>query len=110
MQEINPIRLLRLLRLQPLTPCEHESRKPQPNLHSPTPLIFFSDGEKIHYTLFRTITRNTAYDCIMTMRTSQGITLQEYYTGAGKLSVRDLELSALDSDTTIAVVFKQEEK
>ena len=45
----------------------------------------------------------------MTFRTSQGLTLQEYYTGAGKIQVRDLELSTLDADKCISIMFKQEE-
>jgi protein transport protein SEC24 len=34
----------------------------------------------------------------MTVRTSTGIILFDYYTGSGKISVRDLELSSLNSD------------
>lgn len=31
------------------------------------------DGERVHYELFRNLTRNYAYDCVMTLRTSLGI-------------------------------------
>ena len=46
----------------------------------------------------------------MTFRTSQGIILSEYYTAAGKQTVRDLELSAIDADKSITVMYKHEEK
>ncbi|KRX02234.1 Zinc finger, Sec23/Sec24-type [Pseudocohnilembus persalinus] len=69
-----------------------------------------SDGERIHYDLFRNLTRVYAYDCMMTLRSSSGIVLHDYYTQQGKVSVRDLELSCIDSDKTIAVEIKQEDK
>ncbi|EGR29624.1 hypothetical protein IMG5_151710, partial [Ichthyophthirius multifiliis] len=59
------------------------------------------DGEKIHYQLFRILTRNYGQDCIMTLRASPGIILEEFFTGKGKVSVRDLQMSALDSDQSI---------
>ena len=52
----------------------------------------------MHYALYRNLTRSYAYDLIMTVRTSPGIILFDYYTGSGKISVRDLELSTLNSD------------
>lgn len=33
------------------------------------------DSEKLHYELFRNLTRQYGYDAIMTLRSSQGITL-----------------------------------
>jgi len=33
------------------------------------------DGESFHYKLFRILTRETAYDCIMTLRLSEGLVL-----------------------------------
>lgn len=42
----------------------------------------------------------------MTVRTSNGIILFDYYTGSGKISVRDLELSVVDSDKSIGIVLK----
>ncbi|CAK73562.1 unnamed protein product (macronuclear) [Paramecium tetraurelia] len=60
--------------------------------------------------LYRNLTRSYAYDLIMTVRTSPGIILFDYYTGGGKISVRDLELSTLNSDQSIAIMLKQEEK
>lgn len=42
----------------------------------------------------------------MTFRTSEGIILEEYYTASGKKQVRDLEMSCLDADKSIVVIFK----
>lgn len=56
------------------------------------------NGTELHYALYRNLTRTYAYDLIMTVRTSPGIILFDYYTGSGKVSVRDLELSTINSD------------
>lgn len=68
------------------------------------------NGTELHYALFRNLTRPCAYDAIMTVRCSNGIILYDYYTGSGKISVRDLELPSIDSDKSIAIMLKQEEK
>jgi protein transport protein SEC24 len=68
------------------------------------------NGEEVHYALFRSLTRNIGYDCIMTLRLSSGLTLQEYVTGAGRIGVRDLELPIIDADKTISIYFKHEDK
>ena len=68
------------------------------------------NGEELHYALFRNLTRNVAFDCIMTLRLSTGLTLNEYITGAGKLSIRDLELPFVDADKTISIYYKHEDK
>jgi hypothetical protein len=39
----------------------------------------------------------------MTVRLSEGLVLQDYYTTRGKVTTRDLELSAVDSDKSIAI-------
>lgn len=46
----------------------------------------------------------------MTLRLSNGLVLYDYYTGNGKLSVRDLELSSIDADKSLAIAFKHEDK
>lgn len=46
----------------------------------------------------------------MTVRTSPGIILEDYYTAKGKVSVRDLQMSSMNPDTVIGVKYKQEEK
>jgi protein transport protein SEC24 len=46
----------------------------------------------------------------MTLRLSNGLVLYDYYTGNGKMSVRDLELSTIDADKSLTIAFKQEDK
>ncbi len=46
----------------------------------------------------------------MTLRLSSGIVLYDYYTGNGKIGVRDLEISSIDSDKSITIAFKHEDK
>lgn len=69
-----------------------------------------AEQERLHYLLFSTLTRYYAVDCIMTLRTSPGITLEDYHTVKGKVSVRDLRLSSMNSESTLCVSYKQEEK
>ena len=68
------------------------------------------NGGELHYALFRNLTRAYAYDSIMTLRLSNGLTLFDYCTGQGKLAVRDLDISSIDSDKSIAIYFKHEDK
>jgi protein transport protein SEC24 len=67
-------------------------------------------GVELHYQLFRNLTRAYAFDSIMTLRLSNGLILFDYCTGQGKISVRDLDISSLDSDKSLAIFFKQEDK
>ena len=67
-------------------------------------------SEKLHFDLARNLTRGYAFDCIMTMRSSQGLVLSEYHTSRGKVLVRDLEMGSISSDQSIAVILQQEEK
>jgi protein transport protein SEC24 len=68
------------------------------------------NGGELHYGLFRNLTRTYAYDSIMTLRLSNGLTLFDYCTGQGKVSVRDLDISSIDSDKSLAIYFKHEDK
>lgn len=43
------------------------------------------NGSELHYALFRNLTRSYAYDSIMTLRLSNGLTLFDYCTGQGKV-------------------------
>lgn len=69
-----------------------------------------NDAEKIHYELYRNLTRTYNIDCLMTLRTSPGIILEDYYTAKGKISVRDLHMSHMHAESVIAIAYKQEEK
>jgi protein transport protein SEC24 len=68
------------------------------------------DGEKLHYDLARNLTRYLAYDAVMKVRTSQGISVTEYISPAGKRPLPDIEFSVLDADYALNVYFKIDEK
>lgn len=79
------------------------------NLHY-YPHYSAQDAEKIHYELYRSLTRASYTDCLMTIRTSPGIILEDYYTSKGKVSVRDLPISCMNADSVIVISYKQDEK
>lgn len=74
------------------------------------PHYSLNDAEKIHYELYRNLTRPYYIDCLMTVRTSPGIVLEDYYTSKGKVSIRDLPMSSMHPDSVVAFAYKQEEK
>jgi protein transport protein SEC24 len=61
----------------------------------------FKHSEKLHYEIFRTLTRNQGFEVVIKARTGQGIALEEYYGGFGKKETTDFELAAIDADKTI---------
>ena len=68
------------------------------------------DGEKLHYDIARNLTRFCGYDAVMNVRASTGISFAEYITPIGRRPQPILELSALDSDYSINVLLKIDEK
>ena len=68
------------------------------------------DGEKLHYDIARNLTRYVGYDAVMNVRASTGISFAEYITPAGRRPNPLLELSAIDSDYSISVYLKMDEK
>ena len=61
----------------------------------------FKHGEKLHYDLFRILTRNQGTEIVAKVRTSSGFTATEYFGGFLYKEEVDFELSSLDSDKTI---------
>ena len=74
------------------------------------PFYSIYDAEKLHYELYRNITRQYFFDCVMTVRLSSGITLEDYYTPKGKVSVRDLNISSMHPESILAISYKQDDK
>ena len=60
--------------------------------------------------MHRSLTRNYAYDVTLTLRTSIGLSLQEYITAIGKIESRELKLASISSDQSICVIYTQDEK
>src|SRR5207248_868577 len=68
------------------------------------------DGEKLHYDIARNLTRFCGYDVVMNVRASTGISFSDYINPSGRQPQPLLELSTLDSDSTINVLLKMDEK
>lgn len=45
--------------------------------------IFNSDGEKLHYDIFRNLSRTCAYDTVCKTRVSNGIRVDKYLVDSG---------------------------
>ena len=61
------------------------------------------DGECFQNDLYRTLTRYTGFDGVMTVRTSASLRVVEYYGHAYRRLASELELPVVDSDKTFAV-------
>lgn len=70
------------------------------------PHYSINDAEKIHYELYRNLTRPYFTNCIMTVRTSTGIILEAYYTSKGKVNARDLSMSSIHPDSVVGIEYK----
>jgi protein transport protein SEC24 len=67
-------------------------------------------GEKLHYDIFRVLTRNQASECAIKARTSTGLTVTEYFGGFGFKEQADFELAGFDSDKVIGFILRNDEK
>ena len=67
-------------------------------------------GEKLHFDVFRDLTRYTVYDISMKARCSLGLSIQKYMGGFGELMESPVQLATLDADKTIAFTLKQDAK
>ena len=67
-------------------------------------------GEKLHYLLFRALTRAQGSDVQIKARVSQGMTVAEYFGGFTFKQTPDLSLASIDADKTIGFMIRTEEK
>ena len=56
------------------------------DLHYMCPFDYCKHGEKLHYEIFRTLTRTQATDVSIKVRTSQGLSVQEYFGSFGTIT------------------------
>jgi protein transport protein SEC24 len=66
------------------------------------------DGEKLHYDVFRILTRNGAYDVAFRVRCSEGYAVTAYVGNFIRVNAIDFELPSIDADKTIGVVMRGE--
>ena len=67
-------------------------------------------GEKLHFDIFRDLTRNTVYDVSMKARVSMGLSITSYLGGFGESTENTVEQSCIDADKTIGFTIKQDVK
>lgn len=67
-------------------------------------------GEKLHYELFRNLTRTQGTEVQFKARTSTGISVTEYFGSFLSNEAPDIELAAIDADKTIGFSLKIDEK
>ena len=80
------------------------------DLHFYSPFDINRHGEKIHYDIFRTLTRTQGTEVQIKARTSTGFSITEYFGGFTFKEVVDFELSAIDADKSIAFILRNDEK
>ena len=67
-------------------------------------------GEKLHYEIFRILTRNQASEVAIKARTSTGLTVTEYFGSFGVKESADFELAGFDCDKSIGFLIRNDEK
>ena len=66
------------------------------------------DSEKLHYDVFRVLTRNGAYDVAFRVRCSEGYAVVAYVGNFIRINAIDFELPSIDADKTIGVIMRSE--
>lgn len=67
-------------------------------------------GEKLHFDIFRNMTRNMVYDVSIRARCSLGLNIESYFGGFGEVENGPIQLSVMDADKTVAFNLKQTSK
>jgi protein transport protein SEC24 len=75
-----------------------------------SPFDINKHGEKLHYEIFRVLTRTTGTDVQIKARVSGGLTVAEYFGGFTYKEQPDITISSIDSDKTIGFVIRNDEK
>ena len=80
------------------------------DLYHYSPFDINKHSEKLHYEIFRVLTRNQASEVVIKARTSTGYSITEYFGGFNFKESVDFELAALDADKTISFILRNDEK
>eukprot|EP00349_Pseudokeronopsis_sp_Brazil_P002794 CAMPEP_0202963266 /NCGR_PEP_ID=MMETSP1396-20130829/7245_1 /ASSEMBLY_ACC=CAM_ASM_000872 /TAXON_ID= /ORGANISM="Pseudokeronopsis sp., Strain Brazil" /LENGTH=361 /DNA_ID=CAMNT_0049684321 /DNA_START=1043 /DNA_END=2128 /DNA_ORIENTATION=+ len=67
-------------------------------------------AEKLHYEIFRVLSRSSGTEVVLKARTSQGLSVVEYFGSFLQKEVVDFELSSIDADKTVSFVLRNDEK
>ncbi|KAL0477627.1 COPII adaptor coat protein sec23/sec24 [Acrasis kona] len=68
------------------------------------------DSERLHGDLRRHLSRPTAYDCMIKMRCSSGISIRRYFGHYVSPNEDEMDLAGIDSDTAFGIEFKHDSK
>ena len=66
--------------------------------------------ERLHYTLFRVLTRSWASEVQIKARVSPGLSVAEYFGGFGNTTDADIALAAMDSDKALGFRVANDDK
>lgn len=66
------------------------------------------NGEKMHYDVFRVLTRNNMYDVAFRLRCSEGYSVYAYLGNFMRFNSIDFEIPSIDADKTIGVMLRSE--
>lgn len=80
------------------------------DLHFMAPFDINKHGEKLHYEIFRVLTRVSATEVQIKARVSQGLTVSEYFGGFTYKEQPDIALASVDSDKSLGFVIRVDEK
>ena len=69
-----------------------------------------SNGDHLHFTIYKTLTKEYAYDVDFTCRISNGLSIQRFITADGVHEERDVSLGCFDSNQSVAVIYNHEDK
>jgi protein transport protein SEC24 len=79
-------------------------------MHFMAPFDTNKHGEKLHYEIFRVLTRNTGTEVQIKARVSGGMTVSEYFGGFTFKEQSDISLSSIDPDKSIGFLIRNDEK
>lgn len=80
------------------------------DLYFYNPFDINKHGEKLHYEIFRILSRTSGNEIAIKARTSTGFTVTEYFGGFGVKESVDFELAAIDSDKFVGFMIRNDEK
>lgn len=67
-------------------------------------------GERLHYDIFRVLTRSQGSEVAIKARTNSGYSVIEYFGGFGVKETVDFDMSAIDSDKFVGFLVRCDEK
>ncbi|XP_069362795.1 protein transport protein Sec24C isoform X5 [Maniola hyperantus] len=79
-------------------------------LHKYTYFVADTDGARLAWDVRRVVSRPTAHDAVMRVRTSTGVRATEFYGHFFMSNTTDIELAAIDADKAIGVEIKHDDK